>query len=131
MKALLIGLAPDKSLGAEYVTDAPYDGVVIGSLTLGQLLHFSLEPVLSALAEGKPVILYTPGLPESPKNRVLSAALASKKRELQSWGVRFTDGGGKRLITAQQARLLRQSGERPGLDAVLTPLAREILEGNP
>ena len=129
MKALLIGSVPERSLGAEYVKEAPYEGVVIGSLTLGQLLHFSQEQVLTALAEGKPVILYTPGLPESPKNRALSAALASRKRELQSWGVRFTDGGGKRLITAQEARLLRQSGKRPGQDAVLTPLAREILEG--
>ena len=129
MKALLIGSVPERNLGAEYVKEAPYEGVVIGSLTLGQLLHFSQEQVLTALAEGTPVILYTPGLPESPKNRALSAALASRKRELQSWGVRFTDGGGKRLITAQEARLLRQSGKRPGQDAVLTPLAREILEG--
>ena len=130
MKALLIGSVPDRSLGAEYVKEAPYEGVVIGSLTLGQLLHFSQEQVLMALAEGKPVILYTPGLPEVSKNRALSAALASRKRELQSWGIRFTDGGGKRLITAQEARILRQSGKHPGHDAVLTPLAREILEGS-
>ena len=54
-----------------YVTEPPYDAVVIGSLTLSQLLRFREERVLSALAEGKPVYLYTPGLPEAPKNRML------------------------------------------------------------
>ena len=130
MKALLVGKEPPRDLGVVYTQQEPYEAVVVGSLSLGQLLRFQDERVLSALAEGKPVILYTPGLPESPKNRALSAALASRKRELQSWGVRFTDGGGKRLITAQEARLLRQSGKRPGQDAVLTPLAKEIMEGS-
>ena len=130
MKALLIGAEPGFLPGYTFVTDPPNDAVVIGSLTLGQLLHFSNEQVLSALAEGKNVVLYTPGLPESPKNRGLSAALASKRRELKSWGIVFTDGGQKRLITAQEARLLRSSGKVPGPGAVLTPLAKEILERN-
>lgn len=128
-KALLIGLEPDYPLGYIYVDSPPYDSVVIGSLTLGQLLHFQEERVLSALAEGLPVVLYTPGLPEPPKNRGLAAALASGRRELKNWGILFTDGGQKRLITAQEAKILRQSGKMPGPGAVLTPLAREILEG--
>ena len=128
-KALLVGKEPDSPLGYTYVTEPPYDGVVIGSLTLGQLLHFREEPVLTALAEGMPVVLYTPGLPETPKNRGLAAALASGKRELKNWGILFTDGGQKRLITAQEAKLMRQAGRNPGPGAVLTPLAREILEG--
>ena len=130
MKALLIGKEPPAALGASYVTEPPYDGVVIGSLTLSQLLRFQEEAVLCALAEGKTVLLYTPGLPESPKNRALAAALASSQRELKNWGVVFTDGGRKRLITAEEARTLRQQGQRPGMDAVMTPLAREILEGS-
>ena len=129
-RALLIGTAPAASLGYTYVQEGLYDAVVIGSLTLGQLLCFREEPVLSALAEGKPVVLYTPGLPDAPRNRGLSAALASRRRELKSWGIVFTDGAQKRLITAQEARQLRLSGERPGAGAVLTPLAREILEGS-
>ena len=129
MKALLIGSVPERNLGAEYVKEAPYEGVVIGSLTLGQLLHFSQEPVLTALAEGKPVVLYTPGLPEAPGNRALGASLASARRELKSWGVRFTDGGQKRLITGREAEKMRALGEKPGPGAVLTPLAKEILEG--
>ena len=128
MKALLIGQEPENELGFSYTREPPYDGVVIGSLTLSQLLRFREEPVLAALAEGKPVYLYTPGLPQAGKNRALSASLTAAQRELKNWGVLFTDGGRKRLVTAEEARLLRSSGRQPGPGAVLTPLAREILE---
>lgn len=128
MRALLIGKEPGTLREYTFVADAPYDGVVIGSLTLGELLHFNNEQVLSALAEGKSVVLYTPGLPESPKNRGLSATLAAKRRELKNWGIVFTDGGQKRLITAQEARQMRLSGQQPAPGAVMTPLAKEILE---
>ena len=128
MRALLIGTPPPCDLGWTY-GEEPYEGVVIGSLTLGQLLCFREEAVLEALAQGKPVILYTPGLPEAPKNRALAASLASRRRELKSWGVLFVDGAQKRLVTATEAEKLRQTGKRPGPGAVLTPLAREILEG--
>ena len=127
-KARLIGTEPPCALGYSYVTAPPYDAVVIGSLELGQLLRFQNEQVLQALAEGKPVLLYTPGLPDAPKNRALAASLASARRELKSWGVVFTDGAQKKLITAQQAQLLRQQGRSPAPGAVLTPLAKEILE---
>ena len=129
-RALLIGNEPPISLGFSYVQQPPYDAAVIGSLTLGQLLRFRQEEVLDLLAEGKPVYLYTPGLPEASKNRALAAALASAQRELKNWGVIFTDGGRKRLITAEEARQLRHSGQKPNRDAVITPLAREILEGS-
>ena len=127
--ALLIGSEPPWPLGYHYVNKEPYQAVVIGSLSLGELLYFRQEQVLSALAQGKPVVLYTPGLPEAAGNRPLSAALASRKRELKSWGVRFTDGEAKKLITAQQASVMRRDGIHPAPGAVLTPLAREILEG--
>jgi len=130
MNALLIGREPGCVLGYTYVQEGAYDAVVIGSLTLSQLLYFTVEPVLQALAQGKPVVLYEPGLPEAKGNRGLSAALASRRRELKSWGIVFTDGGQKKLITAQEAKLLLASGKRPGAGAVLTPLAKEILEGN-
>ena len=129
-RALLIGREPGSDLGFSYTAEPPYDAVVIGSLTLSQLLRFQEERVLSALAEGKPVYLYTPGLPEAPKNRMLAGSLASAQRELKNWGVLFTDGGRRRLVTAEEARRLRQRGELPGCGAVLTPLAKEILEGN-
>lgn len=128
--ALLIGREPGQELGYCYVTEPPYEAVVIVSLSLGQLLRFREERVLEALAQGKQVLLYTPGLPQVPRNRALAGSLASARRELKNWGVLFTDGGRKRLVTAEEARRLRQRGERPGFDAVLTPLAKEILEGN-
>ena len=129
-RALLIGKEPACNLGYSYVTEAPYDAVVIGSLTLGQALHFHQEAALSALAEGKSVILYTPGLPEAPKNRALAASLASARREMKGWGIVFSDGAQKKLITAQEAKALRLAGKRPAPGAVLTPLAKEILEGS-
>lgn len=130
MKALLIGQEPGAELGYAYVTEPPYDAVVIGSLQLSQLLRFREEPVLEALAQGKNVYLYTPGLPEAPKNRALAGSLAAAQRELKNWGVLFTDGGRKRLITAEEAKAMRLRGQRPGPEAVLTPLAKEIMEGS-
>lgn len=129
MRALLIGKAPGAELGYTYVTEPPYEAVVIGSLSLGQLLRFREEAVLTALAQGQSVLLYTPGLPEAPKNRAMAAALASAQRELKNWGVLFTDGGRKRLVTAEEARAMVSRGQRPQAGAVLTPLAREIMEG--
>ena len=130
MKALLIGKEPAAELGCTYVQEGEYDSVVIGSLMLSQLLRFREERVLQALAEGKTVLLYTPGLPESPKNRALAASLTAAQRELKSWGVVFTDGGRKRLVTAEEAKLLRRQGRCPAPGAVLTPLAKEIMEGS-
>lgn len=130
MRALLIGKAPLAELGYTYVQEAPYDAVVIGSLQLGELMYFQNPRALDALAGGQPVVLYTPGLPTAPQNRALSATLAARQRELKNWGVVFTDGGRKRLVTAQEARAMREQGVRPGPGAVLTPLAKEILEGS-
>lgn len=130
IRALLIGREPGAQLGYQYVDGEPYDAVVIGSLTISQLLRFREERVLDALARGKHVLLYTPGLPEVPKNRALAGSLTSAQRELKNWGVLFTDGGRRRLITAEEARALRGRGQCPGADAVLTPLAKEILEGS-
>lgn len=128
-RALLIGREPASELGCQYVTEPPYDAVVIGSLTLSQLLRFREESVLTALAEGKTVYLYTPGLPEAPKNRALSGSLTAAQRELKNWGILFTDGGRKKLVTAEEARILRNTGRQPSPGSVLTPLAKEILEG--
>lgn len=129
-RMLLIGKEPEQPLGFDYVREPPYEGIVIGSLTVGQLLRFREERVLEALAQGRSVYLYVPGIPEAPKNRSLAASLAAAQRELKNWGVLFTDGGRKRLVTAEEARVLRSQGLRPGPGAVLTPLAKEIMEGS-
>ena len=126
--ALLIGKEPAAALGYRYVQQGEYDAVVIGSLSFSQLLHFNDEQVLLALSQGKQVLLYTPGLPAAEKNRALGASLTAAQRELKNWGVVFTDGGRKRLITAEEARAMRRQGRQPDRDAVLTPLAKEILQ---
>ena len=128
-RALLIGKEPDWALPYAYVTEPPFHGVVIGSLPLSQALRLSDDRILQALAEGKSVVLYTPGLPTAPGNRALSAALAASKREMKAWGIVFTDGAQRKLITAQEARAMKNAGKYPGPGAVLTPLAKEILEG--
>ena len=127
-RAWLMGKEPGMDLGYTYVAEEPYEAVVIGSLTLSQLLRFREERVLAALAAGKSVYLYTPGLPEVPKNRALAGSVTAAQRELKNWGVLFTDGGRKRLITAEEARNLKRKGLHPGPGAVLTPLAKEIME---
>lgn len=129
IRALLIGKEPPVHLGCSYVNQAPYEKVVIGSLSLGELLCFQQEEVFDALAGGVPVVLYTGGLPTVPHNRALAASLASAQRQLKSWGVVFTDGHQKKLITAEEARMLKRAGKTADPGAVLTPLAREILEG--
>lgn len=129
LTALLIGKQPNRDLGFHYVTQGSFDAVVIGSLSWGQLLAFREEAVFSALAEGKTVYLYTPGLPQSDKNRALSASLAAAQRQMKSWGVLFTDGCRRHLVTAEEAKQMRLRGQRPAPGAVLTPLAKEILEG--
>jgi hypothetical protein len=129
MRAKLMGTEPPCDLGYTYTDAPPYDAVVIGSLTISQALCFCHEEALQFLAEGKSVICYAPGFPVSPKNRALGAALASARRNLKNFGIVFTDGAQKRLITAEEARALRQAGKRPVPGAVLTPLAKEILEG--
>lgn len=126
-RALLVGTAPP--LPFLFVSEMPYDAVVIGSLSIGQLLRFRQEAVLEALAQGKAVYLYTPGLPPIPKNRALAASCATAQRELKNWGIIFTDGSRRHLITAEEAHALRRRGEKPDAGAVLTPLAKEILEG--
>ena len=127
-RALLVGTEPDRSLPYIYVQEPPFDAVVIGSLPMSQALRLTDDRILQAMAEGKPVVLYTPGLPTAPGNRGLSAALAASRREMKAWGIVFTDGAQRKLITAQEARSLKAAGKYPGAGAVLTPLAREILE---
>ena len=129
MRALLIGNAPDAPLDYTYVTEGEYDAVVIGSLTYSQLMGAIPESVWQALAQGLPVVLYEPGLPKPGSNRALAAMLASRRRELKNLGVITKTGDRKNLITAQEAKALVAMGKRPAPGAVMTPLAKEILEG--
>ena len=116
--ALLVGNRPPDTLGYRLTDKAPYEAVLIGSLTASELLRFTDGPALDALLRGLPVFLYEGGLTyrahAATANRALWARLMGAERT---------------LITAAQARQLLSQGRRPGPGAILTPLAREILEG--
>ena len=132
--ALLMGDRPPDTLGYRLTATVPYEAVLIGSLTAAQLLHFAEGPALEALLRGLPVFLYEGGLTyrahAATANRALWARLTAAERALRQWGVRFYGGHSERtLITASQARQLLSQGRRPSPGALLTPLAREILEG--
>ena len=86
-RALLIGTAPSE-LEFAYVSEPPYDAVVIGSLTLGQLLRLSDERILAALAQGMNVYLYTPGLPPCPKKCIALLNAAGYRAYAVGGGVR-------------------------------------------
>lgn len=132
--ALLIGNPPGDLMGYRLTEVSPYEAVLIGSLGPGELLNFSDSRVLNALLEGKPVFLWEPGLRyrahASTANRVLWAKLQAAERTLRQLGVRFYGPReGRRLVTAEQARVLLRQGRRAPEGAVLTPLARELLNG--
>ena len=128
-RALLLGREPEGDFGFSYVQGKPYGAVVLGSLTFRELLGPLPEQALEALAQGIPVYLSPEGLPASPRNRGLAAALSGKKRELQSLGVRYLQHR-QGWITAGEAQRLKARGSAPESGARLTPLAREILEGS-
>lgn len=128
-KALLIGTKPPEDLGYGYVSCEPYEAVVLGSLTTGQLLYFRQEQALAALLEGKPVYLYLPGVNRGTgRNRHLEAELVSALNRLKSWGVVMLDGNRRKLlVTAQEARRLKEQGLPLPEECILTPSARDIL----
>lgn len=130
-QALLLGKPPAQELGWRYVSEPPYSAVVIGSLTLGELLYFRQEEALLALAQGTPVYLYEGGLPApNCKSRALAARLSAARRELKAMGIVFVSGGAKPgFVSAAEARRLKNQGLTPPAGSLLSPLAKDILEG--
>lgn len=131
-KALLIGQAPEEELGFEYSKEAPYDAVLLGSLSVHSLLSPEDE-ILSALLEGIPVYVWRNGMEHRRLGGTFSPALYEKcisaEREWRSWGVTFLHAAPKPpLITGVKAAKLKESGKYPAA-ARLTPLARDILGG--
>ncbi len=132
-KALLLGREPERSFGFSYVTEPPYDVVVIGSLSIAQLLQFAFPEALRALMEGFPVYVWQPGLEHRRCGARYSPALYARclalERELSQWGMVFLQSAPKPpLITSVQAQRLIETGTAP-MSNRLTPLARDILGG--
>lgn len=128
-RAYLIGEPPENYHNYNYVNEEPYEAVVLGVLSPGELLHMPDDTVCRALLEGKAVWLWPHQRHHGVANaRLLCRELTAAEQHLKQLGVRVM-GQERPLITAQAARLLRQAGERPEPGSRLTPLAKDILEG--
>lgn len=133
-RALLIGEMPSGPVPYTLVNEAPYEAVILGSVSVSVLLSFDFEPVLAALLEGTPVYAWDAGLPshryQGTKNRALLSKILAQERMLRQLGVKpLSTGAARCLITAQQLNNLLDRGAKLPQNAVLTPLARDILEG--
>lgn len=128
--ALLVGRAPQQAPGWRFVTDGPYEAVILGSLTAAELLRFPDEVSAQALLEGKPVYYCPEGLDyrrhAKTANRALWSALLAAERRLRALGVQEL-AQKSALVTAAEARRLLRAGQP--VTGRLTPLARDVLEG--
>lgn len=128
--ALLVGRAPQQAPGWRFVTDGPYEAVILGSLTAAELLRFPDEGSAQALLEGKPVYYCPEGLDyrrhAKTANRTLWSALLAAERRLRALGVQEL-AQKSALVTAEEARRLLRAGQP--VTGRLTPLARDVLEG--
>lgn len=130
-RALLIGEAPDWTAPYQWVQEPPYEAVVLGLLSPGVLLSMPSDPVCRALLENIPVYLWPhQRYREAKAARMLCRELAAREQHLRQLGVRPLSGQGK-LITAQEARQLREQGLCLPSGCRLTPLARDIWEEAP
>lgn len=128
-RALLIGREPDWSSPYQWVREAPYDAVVLGLLSPGELLQMPTDPVCQALLEEKPVYLW----PRQPYRafhtaKMLCRQLSAQELRLKQLGVEpLTEQG--RLLTASEVRRMQREGIPIPETSRMTPLAREIAEG--
>ncbi len=128
-RALLIGSAPIGYDKYNYVNEKPYEAVVLGELSPGELLHMPSDAVCCALLEDIPVYLSPQQIHHRAKTaRALCRELYGAEQRLRLLGVRKLEEAGT-LVTADRARAMRRAGESPPPGCRLTPLARDILEG--
>lgn len=128
-RAYLVGEPPNEYHNYNYVNTKPYDVVVLGVLSPGELLQMPNDVVCRALLEGMPVWLWPHQLYHGAGHApLLRRELRAKEQYLKQLGVRIL-GKDRRLITAQTARQMQQTGQTIPPDCRLTPLALDILEG--
>ena len=128
-RVLLIGEAPEDCHNYFYVNEKPYEAIILGILSPGELLHMPNDPVCRALLDGIPVLLWHRQLHHTGSGaQALRRELRAAERRLMELGVQPL-GTGKQLITADIARNLIKSGLNLPQNCRLTPLAKEIMEG--
>ena len=119
--ALLVGRAPQAAAGWRFVTDGPYEAVILGSLTAAELLRFPDEASAQALLEGKPVYYCPEGLDyrrhAKTANRALWSALLAAERRLRALGERAQplDVHPVERLRPRAARAFVSGGERADL----------------
>lgn len=128
-RAFLIGEPPESLLKYVYVREKPYEAVILGLLSPGQLLHMPDDTVCRALLDGIPVYLWSKQPFHGSAHAVcLCRLLRNAELRLKQLGVMPIVADGS-WITAEQARKMRSNGQRPNSSSRLTPLAQDILEG--
>ncbi len=127
-RALLLGTPPDGCNKYNYVNEKPYEAVVLGELSPGELLHMPSDAVCRALLDGIPVYLSREQYHHRCRPVALCRELDKRERYLCALGVEYL-GETPKLITAQKARDLRKQGQPVPSGSRLTPLAKDILEG--
>ncbi len=127
-RALLLGTAPEGLQKYNYVNQKPFEAIVIGTLTPGELLQMPTDPVCTALLEELPVYLCTQPWLRGKTAPELRRELQAAQQRLLRLGAKPL-GDHKKLISAQEARRMIRAGEQPPAGSRLTPLARDILEG--
>ena len=128
-RALLIGEPPNGCDKFNYVNEKPYEAIILGTLSPGDLLHMPNDPVCRALLQGIPVFLWHRQLHHTGSSaQALRRELRAAERRLLDLGVQPL-GRAKQLITADIARSLIKSGLSLPQNCRLTPLAKEIMEG--
>lgn len=127
-RAFLIGKEPPLEFGFLYVDQAPFDAVVLGILSPGQLLQMPSDPVCSFLLNGKPVYYW----PEqtfrhASHGKLLQRKLDQAEQMLRQLGVRFLTEPGP-LLTMEAISQIMERGEPIPVGCRLTNGAKEIWE---
>ena len=128
-RALLVGESPEIDSNYIYVNETPYEAVILGVLSPGELLHMPNDAVCCALLKGMPVYLWQhQPWRKSTAARLLCRELSAAEQHLYRLGVLPLDDSSQ-MLTAKRARELLQQGKRPSPNCRMTPLARDVLEG--
>ena len=86
--ALLVGRLPTENVPFRYVSEAPYDVVVIGELKPSELLSMPTEEVCQALLTGMPVYLGKQSYYKGRNGILLRKELLEAEQRLLRFGVR-------------------------------------------
>lgn len=127
-RARLIGRMPPVEFAVEFVFHEPFDLLILGILSPGELLSMPTDPVCRALLDGTSVYLWKEQPYRAAKHAgVLRRELAAAEERLERLGV-CPIGTGTGWMTAAAARSAVDLGIHTYAGTRMTELARSILE---